>query len=70
LPGEIRVSGEPILRGAHDAPPLFGWQRPGVVVRGLAPLHLDEGETPALERHEVDLADGESCSAAPRCGGL
>jgi hypothetical protein len=34
-----------------------GGQRPGGVLLGLAPLDLDENEPPALERHEVDLAD-------------
>jgi len=32
-------------------------KRPGGVLLGLAPLDLDEGEPPASERHEVDLAD-------------
>jgi hypothetical protein len=31
--------------------------RPGGGVGRLAPLHLDEGEPPALKCHEVDLAD-------------
>ena len=34
-----------------------GGQRPGGLLLGLAPLDLDENEPPALERHEVDLAD-------------
>jgi hypothetical protein len=45
------------LRGPDDAPPLLGGQRPGGILQCLAPLHLDEGEPPALERHQVDLAD-------------
>jgi hypothetical protein len=31
-------------------------QRPAGLVEGLAPLHLDEGEPLAFERHEIDLA--------------
>ena len=30
------MSGKPILRRAHDAPPLFGGQRPGGVLAGPA----------------------------------
>src|ERR1700693_6125103 len=53
--GEVRVPGEPILRGPDDAP-LLGGYHPGRVLRGLPPLHLDEGEPLALERHKIDLA--------------
>jgi hypothetical protein len=51
------MPGEPILRGPDDAPPLFGGQRPRGIRLRLAPLHLDEGEPLALQRHQVDLAD-------------
>ena len=53
----IRMPGEPILRGPDDAPPLLGGKRPGGILLGLAPLHLDEGKPLALERHQIDLAD-------------
>jgi hypothetical protein len=46
------VAREPILGGAHDPPLLPGWYRPGGIVGRLAPLHLDEGDAPALERDE------------------
>jgi len=56
VPHEVRVAREPVLRGAHDAPPLLGRQRPGRVFSRLPPFHLDEGEPFAFERYEVDLA--------------
>jgi hypothetical protein len=51
------MAGEPILRGAHDPPPLLGGDRPGGIIGRLAPLHFDEGEPLAFDRDEVDLAD-------------
>jgi hypothetical protein len=57
MTGEAGVTCEPILRGPHDPPPLPGRHRPGGVIARPPPLHLDEGEPPTLERHEVDLAD-------------
>ena len=57
-PAKVRVPGEPILRGADDAPPRACGQRPAGLIEGLALLHLDKGEPLASERHEVDLAYG------------
>jgi hypothetical protein len=57
MPGKVRVASQLILRGSHDAAALPGWQSPGGILFRLPPLDLDEGEPPASERHEVDLAD-------------
>src|SRR4249919_1261595 len=54
--GKSPVPGEPILRGADDAPPRACGQRPAGLIEDLALLHLDKGEPLAFERHEIDLA--------------
>jgi hypothetical protein len=54
---KIAMPGQPILRRSDDAAALLGRQRPGGVLGGLAPLHLDEGGPLASGRHEIDLAD-------------
>jgi len=55
------------LRRPDDTSPLLGRQRRGRVVGGDAPLHLDEGEPLALERHQIDLAHGHLATPGDDC---
>jgi hypothetical protein len=64
LQGAARTTSNAMSWPPDDAPLLLRRNRKGGVVPRPPALNFDEGEPPALERHEVDLAD--RCRVAAR----